>query len=85
MGRERQRPVDPRSIGDEPLDECVVLKIPIDRPIVDVIRPSPYLVADFVWNAAMRDQMFPRKPIEKERPRRLEKPEDEDQAPPSGM
>jgi len=57
-----------------------------DRLQFDDLRQIAVIVADFVYNAAMRDQMFPRKPIEKELPRRPEtRPEDEDQAPPSGM
>ena len=43
------------------------------------------IVADFVYNAAMRDQMFPRKPIEKELPKTPQKPGDEDQPSPSGL
>lgn len=57
-----------------------------DRLQFDDLKQVAVIVADFVYNAAMRDQMFPRKPIEKELPRRPEtRPEDEDQAPPSGM
>ena len=56
-----------------------------DRLQFDDLKQVAVIVADFVYNAAMRDQMFPRKPIEKELPRRPEtRPEDEDQAPPSG-
>ena len=56
-----------------------------DRLQFDDLRQIAVIVADFVYNAAMRDQMFPRKPIEKELPKTPTKPEDEDQAPPSGM
>lgn len=40
-----------------------------DRLQFDDLRQIAVIVADFVYNAAMRDQMFPRKPIEKELPR----------------
>jgi carboxypeptidase Q len=53
-----------------------------DRLQFDDLRQVAVIVADFVYNAAMRDQMFPRKPIEKELPKTPPKPEDEDQAPP---
>ena len=57
-----------------------------DRLQFDDLKQVAVIVADFVYNAAMRDQMFPRKPIEKELPKRPEtRPEDEDQPPPSGM
>lgn len=57
-----------------------------DRLQFDDLRQIAVIVADFVYNASMRDQMFPRKPIEKELPKRPEtRPEDEDQTPPSGM
>ena len=53
-----------------------------DRLQFDDLRQIAVIVADFVYNAAMRDQMFPRKPIEKELPRPPR--EDEDQKPPTG-
>jgi hypothetical protein len=40
-----------------------------DRLQFDDLKQIAVIVADFVYNAAMRDQMFPRKPIEKELPR----------------
>jgi hypothetical protein len=49
-----------------------------DRLQFDDLRQIAVIVADFVYNAAMRDQMFPRKPIEKELPKPpQQKPEDE--------
>ena len=54
-----------------------------DRLQFDDLRQIAVIVADFVYNAAMRDQMFPRKPIEKELPPRPAR-EDEDQKPPTG-
>ena len=53
-----------------------------DRLQFDDLRQIAVIVADFVYNAAMRDQMFPRKPLEKELPRPPK--EDEDQKPPTG-
>jgi Zn-dependent M28 family amino/carboxypeptidase len=35
-----------------------------DRLQLDDLRQAAVIVATFVYNAAMRDQMFPRKPIE---------------------
>src|SRR5438477_9814331 len=52
-----------------------------DRLQLDDLRQIAVIVADFVYNAAMRDQMFPRKPIEKELPKPQTKPEDEDLKP----
>jgi Zn-dependent M28 family amino/carboxypeptidase len=52
-----------------------------DRLQFDDLRQMAVIVADFVYNAAMRDQMFPRKPIEKELP--PQKQED-GQHPPEG-
>jgi hypothetical protein len=54
-----------------------------DRLQFDDLRQMAVVVADFVYNAAMRDQMFPRKPIEKELPK--PKPDEGDQAPPSAQ
>ena len=34
----------------------------------DDLKQMAVIVATFVYNAAMRDQMFPRKPIEKDLP-----------------
>src|SRR5947199_7823370 len=54
-----------------------------DRLQFEDLRQIAVIVADFVYNAAMRDQMFPRKPIEKELPKAPQlKPEDEEQTPP---
>jgi Zn-dependent M28 family amino/carboxypeptidase len=39
-----------------------------DRLQADDLKQMAVIVATFVYNAAMRDQMFPRKPIEKELP-----------------
>ena len=39
-----------------------------DRLQSDDLRQMAVIVASFVYEAAMRDQMFPRKPIEKELP-----------------
>jgi carboxypeptidase Q len=54
-----------------------------DRLQFDDLRQIAVIVADFVYNAAQRDQMFPRKPIEKELPK-PPKQEDEEQKPPTG-
>jgi carboxypeptidase Q len=51
----------------------------VDRLQYDDLRQIAVIVADFVYNAAMRDQMFPRKSIEKELPK--PKPEEGDQTP----
>lgn len=40
-----------------------------DRLQMDDLKQAAVIVADFVYNAAMRDQMFPRKPIEKGTPK----------------
>ena len=54
-----------------------------DRLQFEDLRQIAVIVADFVYNAAMRDQMFPRKPIEKELPKAPQpKPEEEEQTPP---
>jgi len=56
-----------------------------DRLQFDDLKQISVIVADFVYNAAMRDQMFPRKPIEKELPKPAQQKQDEeDQKPPSG-
>ena len=55
-----------------------------DRLQFDDLRQIAVIVADFVYNAAMRDQMFPRKPIEKELPRPPQRQGDDDQ-PPAGF
>jgi len=47
-----------------------------DRLQADDLKQMAVIVASFVYNAAMRDQMFPRKPIEKELP---PPPRDEDE------
>jgi Zn-dependent M28 family amino/carboxypeptidase len=52
-----------------------------DRLQFDDLRQIAVIVADFVYNAAMRDQMFPRKPIEKELPPRPAQREGGDQQP----
>ena len=51
-----------------------------DRLQADDLKQMAVIVASFVYNAAMRDQMFPRKPIEKEVPP-LPRDEDEQSAP----
>jgi carboxypeptidase Q len=51
----------------------------VDRLQYDDLRQIAVIVADFVYNAAMRDQMLPRKSIEKELPK--PKPEEGDQTP----
>ena len=48
-----------------------------DRLQMDDLKQAAVIVADFVYNAAMRDQMFPRKPIEKPLPMENEKEEQE--------
>ena len=48
-----------------------------DRLQPDDLKQAAVIVASFVYNAAMRDQMLPRKPIEKPLPKETEK-EDED-------
>jgi carboxypeptidase Q len=52
-----------------------------DRLQFDDLRQIAVIVADFVYNAAQRDQMFPRKPIEKELPPRQRQSDDENGAP----
>ena len=47
-----------------------------DRLQSDDLKQAAVIVASFVYNAAMRDQMLPRKPIEKPLPKETEK-EDE--------
>lgn len=53
-----------------------------DRLQADDLKQMAVIVATFVYNAAMRDQMFPRKPIEKELPP-LPTGDDEDQGRPA--
>src|SRR5438270_4014597 len=48
-----------------------------DRLQADDLKQAAVIVASFVYNAAMRDQMLPRKPIEKPLPKEAEKKEDE--------
>ncbi len=48
-----------------------------DRLQMDDLKQAAVIVADFVYNAAMRDQMFPRKPIEKPLPMPPENSENE--------
>ena len=48
-----------------------------DRLQMDDLKQAAVIVADFVYNAAMRDQMFPRKPIEKPLPMENEKEQEE--------
>jgi carboxypeptidase Q len=55
-----------------------------DRLQFDDLRQISVIVADFVYNAAMRDEMFPRKPIEKELPRPPEPKPSDEQKPPTG-
>jgi Zn-dependent M28 family amino/carboxypeptidase len=47
-----------------------------DRLQPDDLKQISVIVASFVYDAAMRDQMLPRKPIEKPLPREAEKKED---------
>jgi carboxypeptidase Q len=47
-----------------------------DRLQADDLKQAAVIVATFVYHAAMRDQPFPRKPIEKALPKEPEKPED---------
>ena len=55
-----------------------------DRLQFDDLKHIAVIVADFVYNAAMRDQMFPRKPIEKELPKQPQQREDGQGTPNSG-
>ena len=48
-----------------------------DRLQPDDLKQAAVIVASFVYDAAMRDQMLPRKPIEKPLPKRPEKTEEE--------
>ncbi|HJT68711.1 MAG TPA: M20/M25/M40 family metallo-hydrolase [Terriglobales bacterium] len=48
-----------------------------DRLLPDDLKQAAVIVASFVYDAAMRDQMLPRKPIEKPLPKEPEKQEDE--------
>ena len=48
-----------------------------DRLQADDLKQAAVIVASFVYNAAMRDQMLPRKPIEKPLPKGAEKEDDE--------
>ena len=48
-----------------------------DRLLPDDLKQAAVIVASFVYNAAMRDQMLPKKPIEKPLPKEAEKKEDE--------
>jgi carboxypeptidase Q len=48
-----------------------------DRLQPDDLKEDAVIVASFVYEAAMRDQMLPRKPIEKPLPKEPEKKEDE--------
>jgi hypothetical protein len=50
-----------------------------DRLQFDDLRQISVIVADFVYNAAMRDEMFPRKPIEKELPKPPQQKTEDDQ------
>jgi hypothetical protein len=47
-----------------------------DRLQADDLKQAAVIVASFVYHAAMRDQMLPRKPIEKPLPKEPEKPEE---------
>src|SRR5271166_3941166 len=47
-----------------------------DRLQADDLKQAAVIVAGFVYDAAMREQMLPRKPIEKPVPREVEKKED---------
>jgi carboxypeptidase Q len=48
-----------------------------DRLQADDLKQAAVIVASFVYNAAMRDQMLPRKRIETALPKEPEKPEDQ--------
>ncbi len=48
-----------------------------DRLQPDDLKQASAIVASFVYDAAMRDQMLPRKPIEKALPKEAEKKDDE--------
>lgn len=48
-----------------------------DRLQPDDLKQAAIIVASFVWDAAQRDQMLPRKPIEKPLPKEPEKKDDE--------
>ena len=48
-----------------------------DRLLPDDLKQIAVIVASFVYDAAMRDQMLPRKPIEKPLPKEPEKKEDQ--------
>jgi carboxypeptidase Q len=48
-----------------------------DRLQADDLKQISVIVVRFVYDAAMRDQMLPRKPIEKPLPREPEKKEDQ--------
>ena len=48
-----------------------------DRLQADDLKQAAVIVASFVYHAAMRDQMLPRKPIEKALPKEPEKPDDQ--------
>jgi len=50
-----------------------------DRLQPEDLKQMAVIVASFVYNAAMRDEMFPRKPIEKELP---PPPQEDDNASP---
>jgi carboxypeptidase Q len=49
-----------------------------DRLQPDDLKQAAVIVASFVYNTAMRDQMLPRKPIEKPIPRESDKEEEKD-------
>lgn len=52
-----------------------------DRLQADDLKQMAVIVASFVYNAAMRDQMFPRKPVEKELPPPPSRDEDDRSGP----
>ncbi len=45
-----------------------------DRLQLDDLKQAAVIVASFVYNAAMRDEMLPRKPIEKPLPKEPARP-----------
>jgi carboxypeptidase Q len=49
-----------------------------DRLLPEDLKQAAVIVASFVYNAAMRDQMLPRKPIEKPLPKEPEKKDDDE-------
>lgn len=62
--------------------KCMRVNIEDKKDVYERLQPDDLkqiavIVASFVYDAAMRDQMLPRKPIEKPLPREPEKKEDQ--------